>query len=135
MLGIWNTYKEFFCVKIYFLFEGDIFKCDLEAFYKRVDCLLKKNISLIKHNWNSAQEYFSKDMINSKQIAEYLAYQHCFYAQSILSILLLSYRANRGKCNKWKEYVSLEDISNIKTDVVHINASKIKVICNFCRQS
>ena len=38
----------------------------------------------------------------------------------------------RVKCNKCKESVSLEKTNHVERYVIHTDANKIKVMCNFC---
>ena len=100
------------------------------AFYNCIGCYLNKKTSFNENRFKGPQNYLSRSMVNIKQPAMYLgrfsmdtAFERVHYLQ--VEII-------RAKCNKWKEFVSLQSTNLAETYVVHIDVSKLRVTCSFC---
>ena len=80
-------------------------------------------------------------MVNTKQPTVYLGFKH--HINMMLSCVrscmgtafegvdCLQAHTIRAKCNKCKESLLLESTNHVEMYVVHIDANKIKVMCNF----
>lgn len=89
------------------------------------------NIFLNKHMFNGVQMYLPRGMVNSNQKMIVSCKRSCMGAAFEGGDCVLV-QIIREKCNRSKEYVSLENTNHVEAYVVHKDANKIRVMCNFC---